>query len=80
MAGKDDLIEKVEVDKVEWTGIDGFLVLMFFIVGAIIWISIIKKIDVVVGLIIPISLAIIVTVIFVAYLTEIYKFYRNKAK
>ncbi|MBV7274779.1 hypothetical protein [Clostridium thailandense] len=80
MAGKNDLIEKVEVDKVEWTGIDGFLVLMFFIVGAIIWISIIKKIDVVVGLIIPISLAIIVTVIFVAYLMEIFKFYKNKSK
>lgn len=80
MAGKNDLIEKVEVDKVEWTGIDGFLVLMFFVVGAIIWISIIKKIDVVVGLIIPISLAIIVTVIFVAYLMEIFKFYKNKTK
>lgn len=64
----------VKIDKIEWKGIDGFLVSLFFIVCAIIWISIIKKIDVIIGYIVPITLAIIVTVIFIAYLREIYKF------
>lgn len=78
MAEKNDLVKKGEVDKIEWKGIDGLLICSFFIVSLIIWISIINKIDIIIGYIIPAFLAVVVTVIFVAYLKEIYKFYRNK--
>ncbi|OAA92187.1 hypothetical protein [Clostridium ljungdahlii] len=67
-------VKKIKADEIEWKGIDGFLISIFFIVCAVIWISIIKKIDAIIGYAIPILLAIIVTAIFIAYLREIYKF------
>lgn len=74
MEGKNKFIKKNKADKIEWKGIDGLLVALFFIVSFIIWISIVYKIDIIVGYIIPITLAIVVTLIFLQYLTEIYKF------
>ena len=74
MEGKSKFIKKDKTDKIEWKGLDGILVALFFIVSIIIWLSIINRIDIIVGYIIPITLAIVVTLIFVQYLTEIYKF------
>lgn len=74
MKEKDKFIEEVEVDKIEWKGIDGFIVSLFFIVSIIIWVSILYKNDIIIGYIIPITLAGVVTVIFIQYLREIFKF------
>lgn len=78
MAGKNDLVKKVEADKIQWMGLDGLLICTFFGVAFIIWISIINKIDIIIGYFIPTVLAVVVTIIFIAYLREIYKFARNK--
>lgn len=78
MTEKNDLVKKSEIDKIEWKGLDGLLICTFFIVSFIIWISIINKIDIVIGYVIPAFLAVVVTVIFVSYLREIYKFYRKQ--
>ncbi|MEY8000020.1 hypothetical protein AB8U03_07380 [Clostridium sp. Mt-5] len=80
MGDKDKFIKKIKADKIEWKGIDGFLVSLFFIISIIVWIAIIKKIDIIIGYIIPISLAVVVTAIFIAYLKEIYKFSKNNIK
>lgn len=74
MEEKNKLIKETKIDKIEWKGLDGFLVLVFFIVSITIWISIIYKIDIIIGYIIPITLIIVVTAIFIQYLMEIYKF------
>lgn len=74
MGDRNKFIKKIKTDKIEWKGTDGFLVSLFFMVSIIIWIAIIKKIDIIIGYIIPILLTVVVTVIFIEYLKEIYKF------
>ncbi|ADK16332.1 MULTISPECIES: hypothetical protein [Clostridium] len=71
MSKKNDKLE------ISWFGIDGFLVLLYFIVVGVIYYAISAHNDFIVGRLIPYGIMIAVTLIFINYLGIIFKFSRK---
>ena len=78
MADKKAADKKNSLD-IEWLGMDGFLVALYFIVVGFIFYAIISKNDLIIGTIIPYGIMIAVTLIFVNYLSIIFKFAKPKS-
>ena len=66
--------------EISWLGIDGFLVALYFVFVAIIYYAITARNDFIVGTAIPYALMTIVTLIFLNYLSIVFKFARNSGK
>ncbi len=64
--------------EISWFGIDGFLVILYFIVVGIIYYAISTRNDFIVGKLIPYGIMIAVTLIFINYLLIIFKFSKPK--
>ena len=64
--------------EISWLGIDGFLVILYFIVVGIIYYAISARNDFIVGVAIPYGIMITVTLIFINYLSIVCKFARPK--
>ncbi|RDY26173.1 hypothetical protein CHL78_014575 [Romboutsia weinsteinii] len=68
------LVSKVKKDlEIKWFGIDGFLVLLYFLVTGFIFYGIVTKNDFIIGKIIPYGVMVAVILIFFDYLFRIYK-------
>jgi hypothetical protein len=65
------------IDKIKWIGLDGFLVVLFFAICGIIFVSLVYKIDIIVGYIIPYIILLVVTAIFLRYLISVYSFIKK---
>ncbi|MEI8216617.1 MAG: hypothetical protein WCF96_05915 [Eubacteriales bacterium] len=64
-------------DKIEWLGIDGLLIGGFFVICSVIFASLVYKIDIISGYIIPFTILAIVTAIFIRYLFTVYQFIKT---
>lgn len=72
------LVSKVKKDlEIKWFGIDGFLVLSYFLITAFIFYGIVTKNDLIIGKIIPYGVMIAVILIFCDYIYRIYKMVKN---
>lgn len=68
------LVSKVKKDlEIKWIGIDGFLVLLYFLITAFIFYGIATKNDFIIGKLIPYGVMFVVTIIFCDYLKQVYK-------
>ncbi|MTK13312.1 MAG: hypothetical protein F8N39_14875 [Clostridiaceae bacterium] len=65
--------------EISWFGIDGFLVIVYFVVVGIIYYAISTQNDFIVGKLIPYGIMIAVTLIFINYLSIIFKFSKPKS-
>lgn len=63
--------------EISWFGIDGFLVALYFVAVAVIYYAISTQNDFIVGTVIPYGLMITVTLIFLNYLSIVFKFTKN---
>ena len=73
------LVSKVKKDlEIKWIGIDGFLVLLYFLITAFIFYGIATKNDFIIGKLIPYGVMFVVTIIFCDYLKQIYKMIKNR--
>ncbi|HWR07148.1 hypothetical protein [Sporomusa sp.] len=66
--------------EISWFGIDGFLVALYFVMVAIIFYAITSQNDFIVGKVIPYGLMITVTLIFLNYLSIVFKFSKSNGK
>ncbi|HWR44961.1 hypothetical protein [Sporomusa sp.] len=66
--------------EISWFGIDGFLVALYFVMVAIIFYAITSQNDFIVGKVIPYALMITVTLIFLNYLSIVFKFSKSNGK
>ena len=66
--------------EISWLGIDGFLVALYFVVVAIIYYAITSQNDFIVGKVIPYGIMITVTLIFLNYLSIVFKFTKNSGR
>lgn len=64
----------------EWLGLDGFLVVLYFVVAFILGYSIIHNIDFVVGRLAPYGVMTAVTLIFFKYLHQVMTFAKGVKK
>ncbi|MCC0704342.1 MULTISPECIES: hypothetical protein [unclassified Clostridioides] len=68
------LVSKVKKDlEIKWLGIDGFLVLLYFLITGFIFYGIVTRNDIIVGKIIPYGVMIAVVMIFFDYLYRVFK-------
>ncbi|MCC0647586.1 hypothetical protein [Clostridioides sp. ZZV15-6598] len=73
------LVSKVKKDlEIKWLGIDGFLVLLYFLITGFIFYGIVTRNDIIVGKIIPYGVMIAVVIIFFDYLYRVFKMTRKK--
>lgn len=73
------LVSKVKKDlEIKWIGIDGFLVLLYFLITAFIFYGIVTKNDFIIGKLIPYGVMFVVTIIFCDYLKQVYKMIKNR--
>nr|UWI50081.1 hypothetical protein NZ312_18495 [Clostridioides difficile] len=73
------LVSKVKKDlEIKWFGIDGFLVLLYFLITGFIFYGIVTRNDIIVGKIIPYGVMIAVVIIFFDYLYRVFKMTRKK--
>ncbi|MCC0633111.1 hypothetical protein [Clostridioides sp. ZZV15-6388] len=73
------LVSKVKKDlEIKWIGIDGFLVLLYFLITGFIFYGIVTRNDIIVGKIIPYGVMIAVVIIFFDYLYRVFKMTRKK--
>lgn len=70
--------EKKNSLEISWLGMDGFLVVLYFAVVGIIFYGIIGQNDFLIGTAIPYAIMIAVTLIFINYLSIIFKFAKPK--
>lgn len=66
--------------KIEWFGIDGFLVILYPVIVSIIWFSISNKIDFVIGKVVPYGTILVVCAILIKYFSEVMKFGKDVTK
>lgn len=66
--------------QISWLGIDGLLVLGYFVVVGIIYFALATKNDFIVGTLIPFGIMIVVTAIFINYLSIVLKFNKSARK
>lgn len=73
------IVSKVKKDlEIKWFGLDGFLVLLYFLVTAFIFYGIVTKNDIIIGKIIPYGVMIAVVLIFIDYIYRVYKMIKDK--
>ncbi|MDB0440416.1 hypothetical protein ACTPDI_14380 [Clostridioides difficile] len=73
------LVSKVKKDlEIKWLGIDGFLVLLYFLITGFIFYGIVTRNDIIVGKIIPYGVMVAVVIIFFDYLYRVFKMTRKK--
>lgn len=73
------LVSKVKKDlEIKWFGIDGFLVILYFLVTGFIFYGIVTKNDLIIGKIIPYGVMLAVVLIFIDYLYRVYKMLTKK--
>ncbi len=73
------LVSKVKRDlEIKWFGIDGFLVLLYFVITSFIFYGILTKNDFIIGKLIPFGIMIAVAIIFLDYLYQVYKMIKQK--
>ncbi len=60
--------------EIEWLGMDGALVLSYFLVVGIIFYAIFTKNDFIIGKLVPYGIMVAVTGIFIDYLSHVFKF------
>lgn len=65
---------------ISWLGLDGFLVALYFIAVGIIYYAITTQNDFIVGQMIPYGIMIAVTLIFINYLSIVFKFSKPKTE
>lgn len=74
-----NLVSKVKKDlEIKWLGIDGFLVLLYFLITGFIFYGIVTRNDIIVGKIIPYGVMVAVVIIFFDYLYRVFKMTRKK--
>lgn len=78
MTNKDN--KNVESGKIEWLGMDGFLILLYPIIAFIIGYSLINNVDFIVGKVVPYTVTIVTTLIFIKYIGQVLHFSRNVGK
>ncbi len=66
------------IDKIEWLGKDGLLVMAYFVVCAVIFSSIYYKIDVLIMYAFPFTLLGIVWVVFINYVLTLLDFFKGQ--
>lgn len=66
--------------EISWLGLDGFLVVLYFAVVALIYFAISSKNDFIIGKLIPYGFMTAVTVIFINYLSILLRFRKPKNK
>lgn len=66
--------------QISWLGLDGFLVALYFVVVGVIFYAILNHNDFIIGKLIPYGIMIAVTLIFINYLSIIFKFAKPTAK
>ncbi|MBP2638962.1 MAG: hypothetical protein H6Q72_4869 [Firmicutes bacterium] len=66
--------------EISWLGLDGFLVALYFIVVGIIYYAITTQNDLIVGQILPYGIMITVSLIFINYLSIVFKFSKPQDK
>ncbi|TWH46882.1 hypothetical protein [Sporomusa sp. KB1] len=66
--------------EISWLGLDGFLVVLYFIAVGVIYYAITAQNDWIVGQAIPYGIMITVTIIFINYLLIVLKFNKSQDK
>lgn len=69
-----------EVEKVEWMGMDGLLVLLYAVLAVIYSVGIVCRIDFVVGIMAPATAIIITVSVFLRYCFEVFGFMKKAKK
>lgn len=70
--------EEMKIEKIEWFGVDGALVLLYIVLACIYGYGIINSIDFIIGIMAP-GIAICITVaVFLKYCTEVFSFATGK--
>ena len=72
--------EKKEANKIEWIGMDGFLCLLFVVLSAFIGFCLINNVEVVIGYVVPIGVAVVTLLVFLKYITEVFTFSKKGKK
>ncbi len=67
-------------EKIQWFGIDGLLIVLYFIEAIVIGWALINNVDAIVGYAVPYTVAIVTTVIFLKYLSEVFLFSKGSKK
>ena len=67
-------------DRIRWIGIDGGLILGYFIVELLAYIAFHSHVDFLIQWIFPLAVLVIVTYIFVNYIVQLVKFMRHAGK
>ncbi len=75
---KNSIDTEIKRDKISWLGIDGALVVSYFVLEVIAFLCFTQKIDFVMEWLFPIALLVIVTYIFINYCFQVYKFMKQK--
>lgn len=65
--------------EISWLGMDGLLVALYFVVVGFIFYAILSHNDFIIGRVIPYGIMIAVTLIFINYLSIIFKFAKPKS-
>lgn len=66
--------------EISWIGLDGFLVVLYFIFVGVIFFAIYTRNDFIVGKLIPYGFMTAVTLIFINYVSMLFKFSKPKDK
>jgi hypothetical protein len=66
--------------KIEWIGLDGFLVALYACIVAIIMYGVITRSDFIIGKLAPYGLMTAVTLIFISYLFQVASFIKTNTK
>ena len=64
--------------EISWLGLDGFLVVLYFALVGIIFYAIIYHNDFIIGKLVPYGIMTAVTLIFINYLSIVFKFSKGK--
>lgn len=65
--------------EISWLGMDGLLVALYFVVVGVIFYAILNHNDFIIGRVIPYGIMLAVTLIFINYLSIIFKFAKPKS-
>lgn len=72
--------EKIEIEKVQWLGMDGLLVGIYAILACIYGFGITHRIDFIVGIMAPATAIIITVSVFIRYCFEVFTFSKKANK
>jgi hypothetical protein len=66
--------------RIEWFGVDGALCLTYVIEAVFIGYCMINDVDIVIGKIVPYGVAIVSTLIFLKYISQVFRFSKSAGK